>query len=746
MKKHKILYSKLNVPDIPINKKIHVTTDHQKLFYFENKKKIYVCDLNIIPFDNKPTCYTFVTDRSNDSNVTIYIEIDLCKLDNLLKDPIKFTDRKLFMKVINGCYQEVCKAYSSCVVMSMFEGALDDNKSLEISDDVKNSAEHCEFKYHDKNLEWMIHREQESQSCFYVNSDPIYTFDKYYVDVKKGRFISQNQFKKNQQDVRIRGGILVNNNDENWIYDFINLSITSTNSKKKADYMNTSATLILCNRHMCNRWKKKIEMINKKYNRNDKIILIEDKKTHDKVTYQDLSTSNYVIVNSSYIFGKQYKKTWEFYDQDDISIPDILDTMRCEYYANRKTCMKYSNPILSFFYWNRIILDSDASAELLINSTAQDILYTIESYYKWIHLDKIPDDNNNIISLVNYLSKHEHINFPIYDKDSKIVFLKNLLRLNNKETLNLDIEPIQSNEEIVDINLTPFEKQVYNYFIENSMDRRNLQFNTLLIDSINQLSMNVLSSKEIISEMKRHMKVDRAKILKNLKSANSDQEKLNLTKNSNLIDRKLGELCENNICDIQECNICYDNDDQGMVITKCNHSMCIDCALNTIKYSGNCPYCRSDIDLNTLYRLKDKCNYSGSKISELNKNIKCNGGKTVIFAKKPKQLSFINSNLKKNDKIIRCVGSSPGKMKKILSFNSSSKCIFLMSFEDKNLMSHMKGIDSVILYDQPNEFFDREKLLGLEVYNRDKVVNFKYLAYKNTSEQRAMRKYISGRQ
>ena len=46
------------------------------------------------------------------------------------------------------------------------------------------------------------------------------------------------------------------------------------------------------------------------------------------------------------------------------------------------------------------------------------------------------------------------------------------------------------------------------------------------------------------------------------------------------------------------CKICYENKNE--VITKCGHEFCMDCLKDWIEIEQICPYCRSDINFDTI--------------------------------------------------------------------------------------------------------------------------------------------------
>jgi hypothetical protein len=716
MRKQKILYNKFIFSDthIPMGKKVHITKDNKKLYYINKRVRVYVKDLDL-PYNN--IIKVSITTKYSQDKVIILVnlEINSNTLTKYINDPIKFVDRKKTIDMIKQCYQQYCSTYSSCIIMGLFDSALNDNDKLVIDENILKNVCKYKHRYHKKNLEWMLQREKESEKKYSLYSKPIFRVGSELMDIDNGEFISNKNIEK--EPARFRGGLLVNNTDDNWMYDFINLSLSSLNitKKKKTDFFSTSATLIICSRNMCHLWKKKICDINTEL----RVIIIDNKLDHDKITYNDIVNTNFVIINKQYLTNKQYKKLYAEYSS--------INIMRQRYVKCVDVVEMYKNPIFSFFYWNRIILDSEASNELIKNNQFQEKIFTFEGYFRWLQLYSIPSSHEELMLFVKYLIKNKEVNLPLYNDNNNMVLLNDIIRINTKDTLQ---NHTCIKENIVKINMLDFEKKVYNFCIENSNDKENREFNSLLIDFINQLNVNWLSSDGIRSCISKIISKEMKKLSKSIKCQHNNAKRIDTLK------RRLNSL---DLSTTDECKICcIKSKTDNMIITHCGHYFCTDCALNIIKYSNTCPFCREDINIETLYKVKSNELNMGSKIQYVLSffNNVDKKEKTVLVIKQAKTLVHISNTLKqKKFKNSRCFGNHLNKIKKIEKFNDSGK-ILLLHFNDLELLSYVRGCTKLLFYDDPyrETVMDRKKLLNMDIFSRAKNINIYHLVYKGTYE------------
>jgi len=729
MKKAKLIHSRLEIKDV--QQEIKIDENNQNLYYIDNGSTITICELENMPkksnlFNLSLNC----TPLDNGKSIEINFELSSDKLSKALEKPGMFKERGNIVKTLQHCYKQLCADYNNSNMLELLSNAYNDNEGMVINKKMENFATKCKFRKHRMNLEWMLQRELESEKSYYVFTRPMLNLGSYLMDVDNCQFISNKSPVDYKTEARFRGGILVNDNDNDWIYDFINLSSFTLKEvkKNKVEYFNTSASLIICSKDMCSIWMNKVIEIDGKM----VVHIINSKKTHDLLTYSDLQKADFIIVTTEFLQSKQYKKTWD--DYPSTTLQKSFDILRKEYFNCIDLTCDYKKPVISLLYWNRIILDATAAGLILENKWFKELFFTLEGYYRWFQLDKLPVNYDGMVTLLKCLIKNTNINLPLYSNQNKLVYLTNVIRINNKDTFNDDKIKVKHN--IIHVKMLDFEKQVYNYFIENSTDRNNKNFNKILLDCIDQFSINCLSRKEVFDDIKNKI---RSEINKTTKLLNEDN-KIEIGDKISKLSRRL----ENISIDIdKECNICCtEKTNTKTIIASCTHNFCIDCTLNIIKTSGKCPYCRADMDIQSLYRLKKGKSFS-SKVNSLNKLLNDTSGKKLVLCKSNSLVKLLFSSLtgKKVQNKFRCYGTHSGKLSKISKFNELSSAVFIIGFDDVGMLGSFKDVDHVIFYNEPylEKIVDKNKLQNSDMFHSSTMVH--YLSYENTIEDRWYSKF-----
>lgn len=566
MYKHKIFYEKIKLSDlnieIPENRKLYITKNNE-IYFIKNKKKIIINKIkNIIPdFNIYGINYSAVI---KNNNIIITLIINLKIIDKLFNEPIKIKYRKKTIMLFKKCIEQAKKEYINSIYLDIINSI---DKSYNYIDNIP-------FQFHKGNLEWMSQKEFESKKINYVLSNDYLKIGSNFINVRTGKFYKT--IKK--IPIRFRGGILINNVDNYWIYDMLNINNISIKYKCRLDYINTKGTLIIISDNFIPEWKDKINNIN---NNKNKVFIINNKNSHSKIKYEDLINSTYVIVSIEYLLSEDYKNIINDYTlSDNISLSSIYDCMRHDYVKCKKKIKKYTKPILSLFYWNRLIIDNDVFNKMYDNEYIYDMIFTIESFYKWIQLKKIPNDIEKLKLCINYLIKYKNINLPIYDENYNLIFLKDIIRF-NLNPCNINPIKIGIKEIKIYVNMSQYEQTIYNYFIEHSNKKINKNINTLLIDTVNEMSINSIKYK--------------------------------------------------NNFNYKNCCICYVSlNINNCVITKCNHQLCLKCTLESMRFTSNCCMCRMNLKPYDYHKIVKN---ESSKF-EILKNIISTKKKTVIIFNK----------------------------------------------------------------------------------------------------------------
>ena len=719
-----MFYKKYKFNDIPMGKNIFITSDNQKLYYYDGQLKIYIKNIVNVPQTNKIINMTTSTIQSDDLTiVSLFVNIDNAILRKCITNPVSLTERYKVLLVAKQCYKELYIQYNFNTFTKLLESARNTNKHLLLNKNIK---------IYENNLEWMIYRERNKLE-YYLHSQPLLKFGEYFIDISNGQLLTQKAVCK--ENVGFRGGILVNDSDENWICDFINLVKTSNEIEiRKEGYLKTNATLIFCDRLTCNKWKTRITLGGNDY----KYIIIDNNNSHKNVTYNDIKQAKFVIVNINYISGYKYKKIWsEYVHGKDTN----LKVMHNEYIDNECNILKYTCPIFSFFYWNRIIIDDKISHNMSTNKNLQEIIFNHSGYYRWIQLNKLPLTHTETMLFVRYLIGCKNTSLLMYDINNNIAYFDNIIRLNTAPTLCTKTIEYNIRELLIRVNMSSFEKKVYNFCIENSCDKNNKEFTKILIDCINQLSVNWLPYNDIIKNIKKNATKEITKLTSRLCKSNTENKTINreidIQKNKLLLSNEIDENCK--IC-------CDSNELHDIVILECGHYFCINCVLNIIKYSGLCPYCRENVNIHMMYHIKNKKEMFGSKLQSLIDCINCDINidvrKYLILCKYTNVLKYISHGLKINNiSNIQLIGSSQGKINKLNIFNNKNNGIMLMAFDDINMINDTKNVSDIIFYDNPytDNIFDKKKLHDLDIYSKSRQTQIHYMAYNNTMETRVIK-------
>ena len=238
----KILYLKLHLYNIPKNKYSHfyLSPNLNNLCYRLNNKEKVVNKLNLsFIYEQFPFIKVIVSTKKKEQMTIVYIyfNVNIRQLKDELNDPIKFnTKRKLFIDIIKKCYQENMHNYLTQLIFNIFRKAMLDNESTN--------------RYLSSTMRW-IQKLENKENVYYVYPSNIYKLsNSLYINILNGNI--QNTCTK--QKITLKGGILINNNNVQWICDFANI-MDDINTKT---HMYTKATLIICDKSMCTYYKHKI--------------------------------------------------------------------------------------------------------------------------------------------------------------------------------------------------------------------------------------------------------------------------------------------------------------------------------------------------------------------------------------------------------------------------------------------------------------------------------------------------------
>mgnify|MGYP000274120824 CR=1 FL=1 len=671
-KKQKIIYKKIGIEDFkkepPNSKKLYISKNKKVYFLDSTKKRIDIYDLSEDIIDLPGL--KFSADLIN-SKLIISLEIDSQKIDKLFSDPIKIKSRKKMVLLFQNCIEQAKKEYLNSIQLGIMYSACKKDKIKE------NLNKNIMFRFHKGNLEWMKQMEKNSEKTNYIFPSDYIKIGSNFVDTKTGKI----QENINKIPVRFRGGVLINDIDDFWMYDILNLMNVSKGGKIKENYFNTKANLILASKENIDRWESRIKSFNKGYtdlygkNNNKNYFIIRSKSDHNILTYKQTINLDFLFVDVDYLISDEYFKLFEDYIvSESTEIEHIIECIRSDYIKCEKKVKKYTNPILSLFYWNRMCIDNYTINKMDQNKNLFDTIFSIESFYKWIQINSVPTSLNKLMTCINFLIKYKKVNLPLYDDNYNMVYLGDVIRF-NLEPHSSSIEELKIEEFDIKVEMDNYQKTIYNYFIEYSQNKLDDKFNIVLMDTVNEMS---LSSRSL-----------------------TEPEK---------------QIKENNCC------ICYENLDQNnLVVTKCNHNYCIDCSLKSIRFSDKCAYCREKLEPSDYSKITNNKN---SKLYVLENNLSENSKNLVVCN---------NSNISYN---LSNYSNSWYSLQNIDFLEEFNELHSGTLFIDKSKMSFiydLKNLDKIVFFDSLNKNL-KQNLINPHIFknlSKAKIIN---LVYKNTQE------------
>lgn len=571
--KQRILHSRLKI-DLAEGKKVYICDD--KVCYEEEGKEVIL--KKGIGMMRNEYMEMMIEEEGYDGWYRIMIEMDVREFKKVLKKSHELRNRKEFMDVMRRCYWELVYNYMTHMTLNMLEDTLiGGNKNYKYIRMKKKEQKK------DKDVRWMIYRENKKQEELYTLPKNVYKIEDIYINTKTGVFMN----KVEKEEVRIRGGIIVDKSDYNWMKKMILLLDNKVMKKNRREVgsLETRGTLIICRKGTIELWE---ELIGER-----KCVRISSRREHKKVTYREIKESEYVLVKKEYIVGLQYKKEWSA-KLSAISNKGEMEGLK-ELREEYKRCEKQSveakeYPILSLIKWERIIVDETYYPRGNVRYKRR-LLASIEAKYRWMHVKNISlIGNERTKKYMEYIT-NKKIEYPIY-KEENIYMMKGIVRemkMKNKMRVVEKRTMIEMNEHERII------KRVY----EGKISEKELG---KLIDMI---WMRYRSKKELERIIKKAMG---------------------------------GVIRENKIC-----MICLDEMNEK-AIAVCGHSYCMECILESLIYKASCPICRMEVEARYIYI--QMAREMGSKMRKLKERIKKG---TVIYTSVIETGKKLISIIKKSD-------------------------------------------------------------------------------------------------
>jgi hypothetical protein len=630
--KQNILYSSYKTC-VPSGSVLRISDDNKDISYYdklENKRIITTLDnydFNLFNDFLKPV---IINSDLVENTCKLYLEIDTEKFNNVSKLN-KLQNRKIFFSLITKCYKEHMYTYFSHQMINLLEDSLG-KQYLHNYDDIP----------------WMISKEFKSLKPIYQY--PLNTFKLHdtYLDLENGIFYN----KSKKEKVTLNGGILLDKTDHKW-RDLSKELILKTYQSvpTNASKLFTEATLIICSQLMIQSWKN--ILINMT---DSELIIITDKKSHKNTNFNKIYKSKIVIVSSEFLLTKNYSILWTDYRiNESSSFNDINQIIKNEYNNLDNDIIKNIDcPILSLLKWKRVILDSSTVINLSKDPCLYELVFALDSLYKWIQILEFPFLRDDLVHMINLVSSKKLI-FPLFDKNDKTYLINDIIR-----QLKSTDDKKKINVTTIKVNINKYENQLCNYVDKNYMtsdDMDDILFNFKTKTELNKINILIRESSNQIIRLKENKDID-----------------------------KDCPVCFNNLCDTANT----------ISVTKCGHKFCFSCILQNMNYSKQCPMCRVDLDYKSIYTIT-KTVIGPSKINKLILSIKNSQNKNIIYVKNYKEGKYLSKIMsKKKLSNIFCSGRIDRKNNLISNFNEYGDSIsIILTIDDNSLSKSITNINNI---------------------------------------------------
>lgn len=549
------------------------------------KNNIYVCNNDII---------NFYLEKKYDS-IYFMCDINIINLENIIKNGYCFDDREIIFEIF---YKYQKKIFYDLSKKISFDKLILKN----IDNNIKIDNNVVLYDYQKNIVKWMLQIENNiNQKIYYLPND-IVKLKSVYLDLTNGKTYLDYKY----SFFNITGGILIDeycygkttistvlcgmNNihtidilDNNKIVPIQVYDEDLENSENNFDNMKeyyiykksrlvSNSILIICPFHLVKLWKIEIDNLLD----NIKIIQITNKKDFDSYTYEDLMISDFVIVSINFFNNKYFKKCWKNYKiNEESSFNSCIEIMGLELMRN-KNLLKLNNPIISLFYWKRIIIDD--FTQIMEQSYYKSILFSLKSIYKWYLSNKIPENNDYLFNFLKIIIKNmtykDNISLNFYKKYNNqnylqlntSNFLKNLVIINKKNDVLKEIDLPQITEQVKFLEFSKLEKILYKSYLkmykninfENDDENIDVLYTGIYDQIINDIHSSLINCKSLEQVQKEILELGKKKIDKYKKiKLKLEKKKIELLENYNKIDKN--DIIKNLDTNISEIDKNIDN-------------------------------------------------------------------------------------------------------------------------------------------------------------------------------------------
>ncbi len=502
--------------------------------------------------------------------------------------------------------------------------------------------------------------------------------------------------------VKTKGGIL---SDEMGLGKTITslalvaLNKSTENIKFKNGLIFSKATLIVCPSHLAKQWEVEVRKIFPLAT----IIKLLTKNNHVCLKYEDINKADLIIVTHQFLMNFKYypQVNYQYCTPSNFvfsnrinALKQVLNDWKSDESdeVNFRKIMEKSQPNLEHFHFHRLIVDEGHEIFGLQLTNSSMARYMSD----W--LEQVNSDNNWFVSgtpFVNYEGMWKCFRFVDLKliSDSSQDFLKksfiskkyiinqildNIMIRHRKSDVDNQIQIPGYEEEIIWVNLTDLEKNLYNSKKNNQhVSETTLQqmcCHILVADSSNRIfgSNTEVDLDQMQEQLINYHKSTIETYTYKLEQLSQESPAFAMVQKNyktRISESKymlgiLEKMSKKDEIDLdQNCSICFDNL-TNPCLTPCGHIFCKECLDMCLNVKKSCPMCKADLQGKEIYLVESKKKEEeseeenplikkyGSKLGKLisvvRKLVSDDNNRIIIFSQWDKMLNLIGNSLKDN--------------------------------------------------------------------------------------------------
>lgn len=460
----------------------------------------------------------------------------------------------------------------------------------------------------------------------------------------------------------------------------------------KGDLLFSSATLIVCPSHLAKQWETEVMKVFPKA----KIIKLLTKNNHVGLKYKDIKEADIVIVTQQFLMNFKYYPQVNYTNITPSNFVfsariSTLNKKLSDWKTNGDNIMSKTQPNLEHFSFHRLIVDEGHEifglqlANASVAKYMSDWLRQVNSDYYWfvsgtpfVNCDGMYKCFSFVkMKLIDSFTKSDFVDRTFVQK--KYItdqILKSLLIRNRKVDVENQIEIPGYEEEVIWVNLTELERNLYNSKKSNSVSDTTLQklcCHILVSDSTDRyFGSNVEVDLEQMQDQLIKYHEDTVNLyqhkLNNLSPENQAYAMVKKNYTTKISESKymlgiLNKMSKKDEIDLeQNCSICFDTMTNPS-LTPCGHMFCKECLEMCLQIKKLCPMCKADLKGKEIYMVESKkkkveeesnplIKKYGSKLGKLISIVRSltaiDENRIIIFSQWDRMLNLIGKSLSEN--------------------------------------------------------------------------------------------------